>query len=259
MSSKLRFRSRQCAVFDDVLDCSELSKLNEFVLGETFEAVSISPEYGRGAISVSPQRGRTISYYSDDANYRAVDRNAANFPSDTPIDSLIVRIQALAESVPDIIGSQGVDWQHFTNTLWRYTQGCGFAPHLDGPNAYSGGYTFWFHQFWKLHWGGNLIIMHPDTNLSPVTRASGTIEKLRVLRRLREHSTRGDEASVWEPGLGLCVFPKPNRVIFIASDAPHMVTKIDPTAGEHLRLSVVGFFSRLTPSPDSSGCNLERS
>ena len=50
-----------------------------------------------------------------------------------------------------------------------------------------------------------------------------------------------------EHGLGQCIFPKANRMVFIHPDAFHMVTQVTPAAGDHARMSLAGFFQRARP------------
>ncbi|HWC73558.1 MAG TPA: hypothetical protein VG454_06445, partial [Gemmatimonadales bacterium] len=45
-----------------------------------------------------------------------------------------------------------------------------------------------------------------------------------------------------ESGLALCVLPKPNRFVLIRKDTYHMVTRVDPRAGDRARIAFAGFF-----------------
>ena len=47
-----------------------------------------------------------------------------------------------------------------------------------------------------------------------------------------------------ETGFARTIFPKRNRIVFIAPDAYHLVTKILPNAGDNVRMSLAGFFAR---------------
>jgi Rps23 Pro-64 3,4-dihydroxylase Tpa1-like proline 4-hydroxylase len=52
-----------------------------------------------------------------------------------------------------------------------------------------------------------------------------------------------------EHGLGRCIFPKKNRIVFLAPDAQHLVTGVLAEAGDNVRMSLDGFFHRLAPTP----------
>jgi Rps23 Pro-64 3,4-dihydroxylase Tpa1-like proline 4-hydroxylase len=52
------------------------------------------------------------------------------------------------------------------------------------------------------------------------------------------------DSLMWENGFAKCVLPKRNRMVFIANDAYHTVTKVNPDAGDRVRMSIAGFFHK---------------
>ena len=47
-----------------------------------------------------------------------------------------------------------------------------------------------------------------------------------------------------EHGFARCIFPKRNRIVFIANNAYHMVTRVNEQCGDNLRMSIAGFYNR---------------
>ena len=43
-------------------------------------------------------------------------------------------------------------------------------------------------------------------------------------------------------GMGQYISPKPNRLVVIAGGNPHMINKVSPSAGDHGRCTIAGFF-----------------
>ncbi|MFE9847148.1 hypothetical protein [Streptomyces goshikiensis] len=123
-------------------------------------------------------------------------------------------------------------------TPWIYPAGSGLSLHQDG-SEYSGAFTFFAHQEWRLHWGGHLLVLDPRTR----SRMAGDGEVGPVFLDDRRESARA-----FDPGFALTVFPKPNRIAFLSPAALHLLTRVDENAGQAARLSVAGFFHR-TPDP----------
>ncbi len=94
---------------------------------------------------------------------------------------------------------------------------------------YKGSYTFYFHSDWKLHWGGWLLLLDErDATFADVNRAI--------------FDDAAEAEMVANEGHGHWILPKPNRLVVIAPNARHLISRIDQTAGSALRLSLGGFF-----------------
>jgi hypothetical protein len=135
------------------------------------------------------------------------------------------------ETVMQLVGNQGTEWQRLSITPWIYPEGTGLSLHIDG-GSYTGAYVFFCHDQWRLQWGGWLIVLPPYQRAASRAAVDGDVEALDV------------ERNVDRIGHGRIILPKPNRLVFLAGDAPHMVSRVDPNAGDHLRLSLGGFFHR---------------
>ena len=47
-----------------------------------------------------------------------------------------------------------------------------------------------------------------------------------------------------ESGMGHFIMPKPNRLVVMKTGNPHMINKVQPAAGDHVRASVTLFLIR---------------
>ena len=54
-------------------------------------------------------------------------------------------------------------------------------------------------------------------------------------------------AELLKCGIGTFIMPKPNRLVLLGGGNYHMISKVDPAAGDHPRFTISGFFLN-TPS-----------
>lgn len=107
---------------------------------------------------------------------------------------------------------------------WVYPPGSGLSLHTDDEGG-TGSYIYFAHPEWRPHWGGMLCVLDRDTP---------SCGDLNPWLDDREEARRA-----LSPGHGLFIFPKPNRLVFMAADAPHFVTRVDQAN----RISIAGFFT----------------
>ena len=50
-------------------------------------------------------------------------------------------------------------------------------------------------------------------------------------------------SNIIEYGMGTFVSPKPNRLVLINSSTVHGITRVDPDAGQNIRLTLTGFYN----------------
>ena len=114
---------------------------------------------------------------------------------------------------------------------WVYPSGSGVSLHADEGGG-SGAYIYFAHPEWRPHWGGMLCVLDGDT--SPCTDLNSWIDE-------REEAKR-----TMSPGFGTLIFPKPNRLVFLASDALHFVTHVEGAN----RVSIAGFYTTNPSLPE---------
>ncbi len=123
------------------------------------------------------------------------------------------------ESFPNIIG------RHVGFNYYSYSAGDCLLTHddtdqgrlVDGRRAPKRriAVVTYFHEEWQPDWGGELIIYERRAD-----RAGGTINLIPT------H----------------CIEPRPGSLVMFTVPRFHRVCRVDPTAGEHRRLSIAGWF-----------------
>lgn len=104
------------------------------------------------------------------------------------------------------------------------------------PDKHScGSFTWYAHQVWRSHWGGELFL--PDV---PLYSNAGGLENFQFGRDWEDKHLAN--------GTGTYVAPMPNRMILVAPGAYHGVNRVDVDAGDALRVVVVGFLIKNEPA-----------
>ena len=172
-----------------------------------------------------------------------------HYPSATPLDHFVDAIQAALPQVGAMVGHPRPDgWHHFSVTSWVYPPNTALSMHDDGAGVYSGAYVYYLNPEWKPHWGGLLIVLDDAANRAIAARKQSEADGQAFYARKWLHLGGHDELAL-EHGLGRCIFPKKNRIVFIAPDAYHLVTRVLPEAGDNARMSLAGFFHRRASTP----------
>jgi hypothetical protein len=206
---------RDLVVVDDLLD------------PRAFAAVGRELEYGHyGSVHArgwdkawrlgdgAPLRGVPV-YYDPGGTCRGP---GVRYPTSSVIDEFIDAVRELTERHRDVVGSEGVDWAALFLSPWLYPVGSALSLHRDG-GGYSGAFTFFAHPHWDVHWGGELLLLDGDPTAEQELDPAGS-------------------------DLATCVFPRPNRLVLLGPDRPHMITRVDVNAGDRVRTSLAGFFLR---------------
>jgi hypothetical protein len=168
----------------------------------------------------SPMRGGAVYY--DPAG--AVGGSGATYPTATVVDRFIDLVRGLTVEHPHVVGVEGRDWAGMFLCPWLYPAGTALSLHRDSGN-YSGAFTFFAHPRWRVQWGGELLIVEP-----PYEGSGSTSD--------------WDDEDVAQPSLATCVFARPNRLVLVGPDRPHMIGRVDHSAGDRVRTSIAGFFLR---------------
>ncbi|HKS25033.1 MAG TPA: 2OG-Fe(II) oxygenase [Thermoanaerobaculia bacterium] len=154
------------------------------------------------------------------------------YPTETPVDVLV---DAIREVLPTAAGSIGLterSWNAITFSPWIYPAGAGLSLHRDSI-AQAGAYTYFLHREWSYQWGGHLLVLdEADHSVKPKAYQYWLSD------------AKENDILAGKSGLATCIFPKPNRLVFLAPTALHMITRVDPNAGTHARISISGFFTR---------------
>jgi Rps23 Pro-64 3,4-dihydroxylase Tpa1-like proline 4-hydroxylase len=238
---QVSFESSQVIVVDNFLDEETFRQVLDYCGRAEYRNVHLPTVRKVWRVNDgSPLRGPT-TYWESAAASHAKDDKRLFFPSGAEIDHFIKRLVKALPTGERLVGAPGKDWKDFTVAPWIYPAGSALSLHQDGYD-YAGAYTFFAHQEWNIHWGGYLLVLDPAT--APIDYDS----------ILGAHASwiedRNETRRTLTPGFAQCIFPKPNRLVFIAPDAQHVLSRVDTNAGLHPRISIAGFFRK---QPNEAG------
>jgi hypothetical protein len=236
------FESKEAIVFDDFLPEDVYQRIHGFCVKTDYEYINT-----KGVISRAwhvhdgfPLRSTLNEFYYADGVEKP--EGSYVYPTKTDMDAFVDALVDVQPKVEHLVGKPGRDWGHLSATAWMYPHGTGLSMHDDGSGVYSGAYVFFLNPEWRLHWGGLLLLIEGEGNrMLYEHRKVG--DEMEFYRRKWLHANAMDEL-LMEHGFAKCIFPKRNRIVFIANDAYHMVTRVNEAAGDNLRMSIAGFFGR---------------
>jgi Rps23 Pro-64 3,4-dihydroxylase Tpa1-like proline 4-hydroxylase len=163
------------------------------------------------------------------------------YPTKTDMDLFIEQIVSFSPHIEHVVGVHDKDWGHVTATAWLYPPGTGLAMHDDGSGTYAGAYVYFLNPTWRSSWGGLNIMMDREAN-EKVYEYRAKHDQIEFYERGWLDDTILEELML-EHGMGKCIFPKKNRIVFISNYAYHMVTRVNEAAGDNIRTSIAGFFN----------------
>ncbi len=227
---KLCFKSDVAAVFDDCFFDHEADRIAEnlpyeekfrFVQSGCMDKVYAIGDgnflEGEGYISSSARFGKS-----------AIENSS--------ISSVVKKIESSIELFSSCVGEKGKDWSQFTARAFCFPKGTGLTWHDDGSQK-TGAYIYYAHRHWDANWGGELML---SSSPMPNVRARYAEEyghlKPEIFNRKRESEY------LLETGFGHFIAPKPNRLVVFRSGTYHKIKRVEDAAGDHIRMSVSGFF-----------------
>lgn len=211
--------NKKMMVWDNVLDDKQFGKLLTEFSGKSFKR-----QHNTNWEKVwRPSDGEVLRESSS--------MYSVNFPNGTALSDLHDIMMAECCAHPEICGVKDVDWEHIVLTMYIYPAGTRLSWHGDGVE-YTSAFTFYCHPRWSPHWGGELLVAStPPSDIMPKVdyEVSPAIDHSQLDAFLNAY------------GVGQMIIPKPNRLVLMRSGTCHMVNRVDQTAGDNLRMSVVGF------------------
>lgn len=247
---RISFRNDQFMVFDDFLPDPEHDQVWRW-----FHLAPFFPNDMRGLHGAwRLDDGRV--FRGPDIYYGQVAREVAQskegsfpHPTGTGIDLLIEAFSRAGEHHAPLVGVEGRDWRTLAAAPRLYERGSSLYWHRDTPSVVTGSCTYYVHKEWNVQWGGELFIAHPDGLTIPESHGPSMIAPVEVMGRgLTQLSGHLDNAEVNEklldPGMGYYLMPRPNRLVVMRTGNPHMISKVHPSAGDHVRASVTMFLIR---------------
>jgi Rps23 Pro-64 3,4-dihydroxylase Tpa1-like proline 4-hydroxylase len=130
----------------------------------------------------------------------------------------------------ELSGSEGKDWVDATFRAYIYPRGSKLSWHNDGGH-YHAALTYYVHPYWGSTWGGELMVAETPNLDSYQHQYKGQPHL--------DH--RWEDKFIADKGIGQYIFPKPNRLVIMASGVFHAINRVDDDAGDNGRCSIVSF------------------
>jgi Rps23 Pro-64 3,4-dihydroxylase Tpa1-like proline 4-hydroxylase len=218
---KYNIKTDKFAVFDDVLDEQHFSHFVRFFCGLEFR---------------KPQQWQKVWRLSDGENLGGDEYKSFNAPFNNPIDWIHSYITNLSKDyISEICGKEGEDWDHIVYRPYIYPAGSRISWHDD--YGYSAACIFYCHTEWSPYWGGELLIANtPPLEEIDLVGTSDEMIMRQCSNKILNHF-----------GNGYYISCLPNRLVFSKGSVWHSINRVDQSAGEKLRCSVVAFFKKSKP------------
>jgi hypothetical protein len=224
--------SDQCVVIDNFLAEEQCARLLSLVSKDKF----FTCHEGEVSKVWRPSDGFPLKsaprYFTEKEVPKSLRDAYSFYPFDNEFDHLFESIHAELKYRTNLFGSEGLDWEGIVSRHYIYPAGTALSLHTDGGEKYAGGFIYYCQSTWNVHWGGALIVLDQRTSLSPPTHVDAWLDP----------SSEHESAMV--PGIGTCIFPRPNRLVLLAPNTLHFISRVDTTAGSASRISIAGFLLR---------------
>ena len=247
---QITFSNEQFVVLDDFLPQAHFEQLWRWFHVAPFFPNDVRGLHGAWRLDDGRvMRGPDIYYGPVAHQVTEAHPGAFSHPTGTGIDLLIEAFSASGARYEAVVGQEGRDWRTLAAAPRLYERNSSLYWHRDTPSVVTGSCTYYAHPTWNIQWGGELFIAHPDALAIPERNGPSMISPKDVMGRgmvqLSGHLDNSEvDAALMEMGMGHYVMPKPNRLVVMRTGNPHMISKIQPAAGDHVRASVTMFLIR---------------
>lgn len=233
--------TKDMVVYDDFLPEDQFEKIYQHAVMSDYKHINTTGNVARvwNIDNGFPLRSSWNRFYRVPGIGKKTEHD---YPNNKPTDAFFEQVLRIAPDVQSVIGAPGVHWSNFSNTSWLYPQNTGLSLHNDGSGVYSGAYVYYLNKEWRIHWGGLLMVL--DASANEAMESHKVEHNPHIFHKGKWLNETEHNDYAMESGFARTIFPKRNRIVFIAPDAYHIVTKILPAAGDNVRMTLAGFFSR---------------
>lgn len=235
---KVVLKTDDILVVDDFLDMHTFDHLYDYVCKRDYKHINTE-----GQVAKVWRLRDGFPLRSVESYFRSYENKASKqvweFPVNNPMDDFANNMDSALSLFQQYVGTPGEKWNRFSVTSWMYPRGTGLSLHEDsGP--YSGAYTFFMNKQWNLHWGGLLMVLPAEASerIEEKKKAYGEAH----YRLKKWVDTELEDEAVSGIAAALTILPKPNRLVVMSNRTHHLVSTINNSAGDEVRISVAGFF-----------------
>jgi Rps23 Pro-64 3,4-dihydroxylase Tpa1-like proline 4-hydroxylase len=214
---KIIFQNKKFAIIDDLLPLDQFERVWRHFQAEQY--------------TVPHQSGwQKVWRLTDSQCMGGNSYSLSKKPFNSYMDGVSSYLIAALQHTKDIGGTQGQEWVDATFRPYIYPRGTKLSWHNDGGN-YHAALTYYVHPYWGSTWGGELMVAETP-NLD-------TYEHKNKGQPHLDH--RWEDEFIAAKGIGQLIFPKPNRLVIMASGVFHAINRVDADAGDNCRCSIVSF------------------
>jgi hypothetical protein len=246
------FESTQAIVFDDFLPEEVYERVYRYAQMCDYQHINTKGPISRAwhLHDGSPLRSSLDLFCFADPTIKPT--TGYVYPTGAELDLFTEQLLALQPDVEHLVGKRGEGgWQLLSITGWIYPPGTGLSMHTDGGEYYTGAFVYFLSPTWRSHWGGMLLLADEEMNRA-VREYRATKDQEEFYRLKWLNANHADELMM-EHGLAKCIFPKKNRIVFLDSEAYHMVTRVNEASGDNPRMSLAGFLHKRNPLTERDG------
>ena len=212
---RLVFKNNKFAIFDDVLP------------PDVFEQVWVHAQYEHYAPAGSSTNWIKVWRLGDSFPMGSAEYMWSKRPFNNYMDAVGQVFTQISRNTTDIVGS---DWIELTMRTYLYPRSTKLSWHNDAE-TYAGAFTYYIHPKWGSTWGGELMVAEVPS-----------FQNLKLKPKAGPHlDHEWEDEYITEHGVGQWISPKPNRCVLMSGGVYHSVNRVDPDAGDHARVSIVGF------------------
>ena len=215
---KLSLRTENMAVFDEVLDKEHFSQFISYFCGLSF--------------AYRHSSGWQKVWRASDGDILSGQELRNTEPINCPIGWIYQNLAMLLQGhINYLVGEQGTDYDYISFTPYIYPVNSKISWHDD--TGYAAAAIFYCHPRWSPNWGGELMVANVPPDVQPIAGAHNDAIN-------RDHI----ETFLNVTGHGQYVAPLPNRLVVTKGGTWHQINRVDLSAGDHNRCSVVAFFKK---------------
>ena len=214
---KIVFKTKRYVVIDDLLPKDQFDNLWLHFQNESY----VSPH-------VTQSGWQKVWRLNDGDCLGSPSYILSKKPFNNYMDAASSYMLAAAKYTEDVSGKKDIDWKEATFRSYIYPAGSKLSWHNDA-GSYQAAFTYYAHPFWQSTWGGELLVLAESGDIPDTAKTAPHLDH------------RWEDEYVSKIGVGEWIFPKPNRLVIMSGGVYHSINRIDSSAGDNCRCSIVGF------------------
>lgn len=217
---KLVFKNPRFVIYDDVLP------------QDVFEKVWVHAQHENYANALGTNNWIKVWRLGDNFPLGSPEYHWSKKPFNNYMDVIGHVFHQIAINSNDLLGDMS-NWYDLVMRSYIYPRNTKLSWHND-TDTYAGAFTYYIHPRWGSTWGGELMVAEvPPLNEMKTPPLAGP-----------HLDHEWEDEFLLNRGVGQWISPKPNRCVLMSSGVYHAVNRVDADAGDHSRVSVVGFLMK---------------